>query len=657
MAGIISHSIDTASPTANTRTYGLNTNEINLNNTDSIVGYVPQNFTSANKPTLNYLNTKGFAAIGNHPFNGLTVYHDNFSTYKIDYTSDAGGSSTIQSSADEELFGLGLLDGGSANAFKVRIIASQSFSDISSITVPSAVSNKFTSESLQDLSISDFGTSDGLTLAKIQSANPAVIPAAFQDGKFANVGALNRKYHASLTSATSVSASGYYRFHDIKVGIATGSGEYQFIAGATVNKFWAPIDQINTDIGSNSISGSNETYRPLSAHSRSLSGAPYLTGSTYEVSAKIHGLFNPLYRASTTLVDMLFDNSEVVGTLLLSGDQHVSTNTGEIKTSNVIYSEDGSTVRGLNTVPFYNDIAIVTASVLYKPGTNDNVSEEGFSDTTFTVTPRGRNRFNTYTNLVAQVMPYHSASTFAQHHSSGSMAVYGQVQGFDSNVLVDSTETFTGEDNRIILADNVQEFNGTVFTTNTYKTNDNGDAVIGQYDLQVKPGYLVNPLGDHGYWFTSDTVPGGAAGSRFYIRHFKTDGNPKSTVQIHLSNTSLVNWTSTSNGVACAILFQSSGKNSGNNVALSQARIYDVSKGSPTEIELNVARDNHKNPFTTEIDIFAAAGVTKSETNVYTFTIANAIGQYLNAADDEFYVIVRYKGDPTPIESINVSVS
>ena len=74
-------------------------------------------------------------------------------------------------------------------------------------------------------------------MAKINTTQPAVIPAAYQDGKFANVGgtdmtgSLTRKYHASNTSFTSVSSSGYYNFHGLKVGLATGSGNYTFHTG------------------------------------------------------------------------------------------------------------------------------------------------------------------------------------------------------------------------------------------------------------------------------------------------------------------------------------------------------------------------------------------------------------------------------------------
>ena len=57
-------------------------------------------------------------------------------------------------------------------------------------------------------------------------------------------GSLTRKYGASATDFTSVSASGYYSIHGLKVGIATGSGLYTFVNGTTKTNFWAPVDQI-----------------------------------------------------------------------------------------------------------------------------------------------------------------------------------------------------------------------------------------------------------------------------------------------------------------------------------------------------------------------------------------------------------------------------
>jgi len=120
--------------------------------------------------------------------------------------------------------------------------------------------------------------------------------------------------------------------------------------------------------------------------------------------------------------------------------------------------------------------------------------------------------------------------------------------------------------------------------------------------------------------------------------------------------TSLVAWNSTSNGVACAILFESSGKGSGNNSSLGTARIYDPTATTSNVIEQNISNDNHKNPFSTAIDLYGNTGGEVSSTT-YTIPIRNADGMFLDDSDNELYVLVRYKGDPTPITSITLSYS
>ena len=46
---------------------------------------------------------------------------------------------------------------------------------------------------------------------------------------------------------------------------------------------------------------------------------------------------------------------------------------------------------------------------------------------------------------------YYDATRFGQNPDSGSMAIYSRAQGYDANTLQDTTETFTGEDFRIVL--------------------------------------------------------------------------------------------------------------------------------------------------------------------------------------------------------------
>ena len=120
--------------------------------------------------------------------------------------------------------------------------------------------------------------------------------------------------------------------------------------------------------------------------------------------------------------------------------------------------------------------------------------------------------------------------------------------------------------------------------------------------------------------------------------------------------TSLVAWNSTSNGVAAVILFESSGNGSGNNVSLGRARIYDPTATTSNVIETNISNDNHKNPFSTAIDLYGNTGGDLSSTT-YTIPIRNADGMFLDNNDNELYVLVRYKGDPTPITSITLGYS
>ena len=657
IAGIISHSIDTSSPTANTKTFAsVDTNENSLGNTDTIGGYLPQSFASIDNATMDYLNYKDWWKTGGTCFSGITVYYQNGATHYLDFDSNSGGSTSVRSSADTELFGVGGLTSGAATAFNVQVHATQSFSDTGSIAAPTTASNTFTTQSRLDYTTSAFGTTSGVTLAKIASANPAVIPAAYQDGKFENVGgtsmsgSLSRKYGASGTDFTSVSASGYYRFHDLKVGMSSGSGKYQTVNGTTKNRFFAPTTTIDTAIGDNTIADTGTAVRYLTATSRSLSGVPYLIDATYEMSSKITGLFNPAYAASTTLVNMTaasVGTGTAGGTVAITGDT-VSTNGGTIQTATAVYNNAGSSARSTGTVPYYNDIVKVSGSITYDSGNSDSVDQTGVADTSFTVALYGRDRDSSNDTLDTQTIFYHSASTFSQHHSSGSLGIYGRAQSYDGGTLQGTTETFSGEDFRIALADNVQAFNGTAWTT-TYALNQ-----LGTYELQVKPGFLVDPGGDYRYWYPENYHSGGTY--KYYIRRFQTDGSTYSSMTVNLNNNTLIAWNATTNGVSCAILFESSGKNSGNNSSLGVARIYDPVKITSNLIEADMAADNFKNPFSTAISLYGNSGGSISS-NTYTIPIRNADGMYLDSNDNELYVIVRYKGDPTPLDDITLTFS
>ena len=662
MSGVMSHSLDVADAAPNTFTFAsVDSNENSLGSTDSISGVLPTNYTALSNNTLNYLVTKGFVSVGSTIFNGISVYHDNGSTYSVDFDSNKGGSSIISSSADSELFGLGGLTSGGATVFKVRVIASQSFSDNASNSAPDESSNTFTTRSLLELSNSSFGTSNGLTVAKINTNVPAVIPAAFQDGKFVNVGGssmsgtLTRKYHASKTSFTSVSSSGYYRFHDLKVGIATGSsGAFTFVNGSTKNRFWAPVDQIESDIGTNSLSDTGTTHRSLTVVSRSLSGVPYMTGSTYELSSKITGLFSPMFIASTTLVDMTAA-SVGVGSVTITGDT-VSTSGGTVQTSGKVFQSDGTT--GVNSgVPRHDDLVLVTASIVYDGGSSTNIQQTGTSDSSFTVATKARNRNNSQSTLDTQTINYHTQGTFGQVTASGSLAVYDRPQGYDGGSLTGTSEAFSGEDFRIKNNNNVLGFNGEASDTNYNVSQSGANRILGENDLQVKPGFLVNPGGSFRYWYPANY---GSGSYKYYIRRFQTSG-AKTQMTLNVGKT-LVNWRATTDdSVAAVVLFKSSASGSGNRGgagSYSRARLYDPSETTSNLVSESVTHqsDDHLNPFTDAFDLYGNTGGGLSSTT-YTIPLRNADGMFLDDTDNEFYVILRYKGNPSPVTTITTATS
>ena len=662
MSGVMSHSLDVADAAPNTFTFAsVDSNENSLGSTDSISGVLPTNYTALSNNTLNYLVTKGFVSVGSTIFNGISVYHDNGSTYSVDFDSNKGGSSIISSSADSELFGLGGLTSGGATVFKVRVIASQSFSDNASNSAPDESSNTFTTRSLLELSNSSFGTSNGLTVAKINTNVPAVIPAAFQDGKFVNVGGssmsgtLTRKYHASKTSFTSVSSSGYYRFHDLKVGIATGSsGAFTFVNGSTKNRFWAPVDQIESDIGTNSLSDTGTTHRSLTVVSRSLSGVPYMTGSTYELSSKITGLFSPMFIASTTLVDMTAA-SVGVGSATITGDT-VSTSGGTVQTSGKVFQSDGTT--GVNSgVPRHDDLVLVTASIVYDGGSSTNIQQTGTSDSSFTVATKARNRNNSQSTLDTQTINYHTQGTFGQVTASGSLAVYDRPQGYDGGSLTGTSEAFSGEDFRIKNNNNVLGFNGEASDTNYNVSQSGANRILGENDLQVKPGFLVNPGGSFRYWYPANY---GSGSYKYYIRRFQTSG-AKTQMTLNVGKT-LVNWRATTDdSVAAVVLFKSSASGSGNRGgagSYSRARLYDPSETTSNLVSESVEHqsDDHLNPFTDAFDLYGNTGGGLSSTT-YTIPLRNADGMFLDNTDNEFYVILRYKGNPSPVTTITTATS
>jgi len=622
VAGLLSSSAPDASP--NTKTYSSFTTNANNTTTGTVtVGSIPQSSTNT---TITYLNSKGFATPGSTIFAGISPIYTNSSYYET-YTSVAAGSTIVSSSVDSQLFGLGLLSNGVPTLFKVSGSFTYKFKDNSSKT------DTVTSGSQHLITQTGAGTTSGVSLAKINTANPAVIPAAYQDGKFATV------FSPAIYNggASAVSSSGYYHISS-SISIASGSSVFTTPQTHYTEIFYAPLTTISTNIPAQTPTFSGVSVTALTAVSRSLSGAPYLSSATYNISGSILGLFNPLYY-NGTIATITDSDSLVTETGLTS----VGMSGGLINTANAVYDSSGTTLRSTSTIPYETDIVKVNAVSTFSPtATDENINQTGLGTTSFSLYINGYNKAGTVTTNTSTVS-YHTAGTFGQPSVSGSLAYYGRTQGADTATAL--VEPFTGENYRLVVNDNILSFAGTSWTTSFGLYN------LGATDLQVKPGYLVKPGGTYGYWLTN---PSAASDYKYYIRRFQTSGT-KTSMTINLGQ-ALVGWdATTNNSVSAVILFESS-KSTSPYVTSSRARIYDPSKTLANFVSTISANTDGQNPFGSSIDLYGNSGGSLSSTT-YTLPIRNADGMYINATYDEIYVIVKYKGDPTPITGITVAFS
>jgi len=618
VAGLLSASAPDASP--NTKGYNSYTkNSVNTTTGTVTVGSIPQSSTNT---TITYLQGKGFATAGSTIFSGISPIYTQ-TNFGHTFTSISSGTTIVSSSVDSQLFGLGTLSSGTPTSFKVSGSFTFKFKNNSSKTDTS------TSGSQSLITQTGAGTTSGVSLARINTANNAVIPPAYQDGKFASV------FSPSLYGASSdVSSSGYYHISS-SISIASGSSAFTTPIDSYTEVFYAPLSTISTNVPAQTPTFSGVSVNAISAVSRSLSGAPYLSSATYTISGSILGLFNPLYYAGTGIATITDSDSLVTES---GGVLTVSTAGGTIQTANAVYDSTGVTARGTGTVPYETDIVKVYTTSSFAPGTSDeNINQTGLGTTSFSLQINGLNKAGSTTTNTSTVS-YHTAGNFGQPSASGSLAYYGRPQTGDTATAL--VESFTGESYRLVVNDNILTFNGTPWTTSFGLYN------LGATDLQVKPGYLVKPGGTYGYWLTN---PSSASDYKFYIRKFSTTGT-KSNMTLNLGQT-LQAWDSSTSGVSVAILFESS--KSG---VYTPPRFYDPSKTTSNFVGNISANTDGQNPFGSTIALYGNTGGSLSSTT-YTVPIRNADGMFINATYDEIYVLVRYKGDPTPITGITVTFS
>ena len=627
IAGLLSASAPAPSP--NTRVFNSISETITNNGTGTApAGYVPQNYSNAD---ITYLVNQGFSTVGSTLFSGKTIYNN--SSFNIVYSSVASGSTIVSSSADAQLFGLGTL---SSVPFYVSGAINWFYSDNNSET------STATSQSQNVLSLAVTGSSGGLTLGKINTANPLVIPPAFQDGKFASI--FSSGLFNSGRSFTSVSSSGWYHV-SASIKIASGSSAYTTDRTVTERVFFAPTTTIDSNIGNNSLSYTGGITASLTATSRSLSGAPYLLTATWSQISTASGFFAPLYASTTTIADFNTANSLVT----LGGINAASTNGGTVQTANAIFDSTGATARNTSTVPFINDIVKLSGSVSFSAGSSGatNIQQaSSLSTTTFTVLTRGRDRSSTQSTLNTQTYLFHSASTFNQPLASGSMAYYGRAQAYDAGTLAGASETFVGENFRLKIDGNF--LSGSYASGSKWATGSYDAYSLGALDLQVKPGFLARPGGSYGYWLAD---PNSGKTYKYYARAFKRDlGTAAVSMTINVGKT-LVGWDSISSGVSVALIFASSGVG-----VYATPRIYDPSATTSNLISASIANDDFKNPFSTNVALYGNTGGSVA-TTTYTVPLRAADGMTLDGTYRDLIVLVRYNSDQVPVTSIAVTYS
>jgi len=623
--------------------------------------------------------------VGTHPF-GISTYGSNipssiknqFSTFTFNADSVIGGSTVFSSSIGAQAFGMGeLINSTTVRPYSASVFLSQSFSDNSSDTTPTEAST-FTTNSISTYIINTenlTGDANGLYLGIVPSANT---PPQFQDGKFLNspAGYTGRKWSntdGDATTGASTSSIGYYRIHGINYGLKTGSQasfSYQ-TPGDTTNGFYMPslgtLGVVNITQNDPTVTISNNLQRTsFSADSRSLSGAPYISASSYtfDYDTSVSKSFDPCYGYSTTPIATSnpTDQWETIGSTTITPTS-VTVNSNGVQTSNAnagVFPAGSNPAgrRGTNEIPSIADVAFLSSSFSFDLDANYNnvvLTKAAQSTLNYDLTFRttGRNWKGSTQNTTTTAEEFYDATLFGQNASSGSMAIYGRAQGYDGGSLTGTTtfsEAFSGESYRIKITDNLltgSYASGDKFTTSTYDIS-----LLSTLDLQVKPGYLVTPGGTYGYWIPPVA---GANTYQYYARSFQrslTTGASNITASF---GRALNTWDSTSDGVSVAFLFSGSGAQ-----VYSSPRIFDPATTVGDALEVNIANDNFKNPFGDPIDLYACKTGTingSGASTQYRFPLLNGNGMTLDQFTQDFIVIIRYKGDPTPIEDINITIA
>lgn len=676
VAGLLSASAPDASP--NTRTFALpsktsfNTTTGTRGSSTFPEGNIPQGTTDDD---VIYTITKGFSSYGKKLFENITSNIYINPEYNIKYTSNAGGSTTVSSDAlDTDLIGFGLK---TSPGIQVKITQNRFWDhNGTSFTLAESIpgSGGANSASIHLFNNSTLdSTNEGIEINTISTANPAVIPSAYIDGKFTSL--LAEPANSSLFfggnnvggySSQSISSSGWYQitpFFTIYTGSQTADQAYFLNTTALETTiFWAPIGQSGifstlTSQLSNDVSFSNNLITSASFTSRSLSGAPYLNGAEYTYSVTASNAFKPLYSNDATLTGESISVSDFAedstngtdintGDFLTSGFTALTQNstTGEITAGGIAFegtTDQNGSVPNIDTVIHLEKTETLNfggslngtdtnTQLITSNAVNDEV------DVTFTVqkiTTTGAEGASTYTFSHRP----HLAGAFGQNVDSGSMLLFASADGQDTSTqsTTQGVEKFTGEANRRIIGDctSVSELSNQ-FDSGSYLSNST------PRDLQVKPGYLVIPGSTYGYWY-----PAGYYSSTnyyWYLREFDfgTPGGP-SSLTISLTGASTtptitgLNDTSTSNTLSIGFIFES-GISAG---AGGRTNIVDITKATVSDVA-----NGNSNPFTSNINLVGWVGGTSYSSGTANIVFSEAAGTTINNTYSKVWALVRMRG-------------
>ncbi len=600
-------------------------------------GYVP---LSATDPTVTYLQGKGWAVAGQSIFQGISPIYNN-SNYNIKYSSLASGPTVGPSSSNDpsfQLFNLGLL----SSSFTVSGSLRRIFADNSAKTLTSLDEQQYTLIKTPP----PFNTSAGQTIGAIPTVGG--LPIKYQDGKFTTI-FQNNLYNGGINFTTK-EATGWYRLSS-SIGIQSGSSNYSTFYDQDTEIFWSSVE---TNDFSQTLTFSSKQSSSVSVTSRSLSGAPLLLTSNFEEGVHLDGYFNPLFSAQPVFASITETDSLVTPSNPTGGTRNGSTNGGTVQTANFIYSS-GGVVRTIGTVPSQTDVVYLSASLAFNAGSSgaENINQIGLGTETFITTTKGREFNGTLSTVFTNTYAYYDPGTYGQNILSGSMGYYGRAQGYDGGNLQGTTnfpENFTGEDYRIMIDDDLltgSYANGTKLATGVYS-----EYIQQPLELQIKPGYLVTPGGTYGYWSPANPS---ANTYQYYARAFQRNLNSGASNVTASFGAALNTWDSTSDGISVAFLFSSSGAN-----VYSNPRIYDPATTVGDALQIGITNNNSTNPFSDPIDLYACKTGTingSGASTEYRFPLLNGNGMTLDQFTQDFIVIIRYKGDPVPIDNFDITIA